>query len=108
MFSHLQIVPAGHDRPLPARLSHTSSPREDGVLAPSTLTPAGESEPVEPYEIFFYLYKPNAKFKKSAPPEPQFQLCVVECVLSFALFLILADQKVASLPRAQCQDDRDA
>ncbi|POY74704.1 hypothetical protein BMF94_2179 [Rhodotorula taiwanensis] len=83
MFAHLQIIPSGHDRPLPrGPLPHS----------PSTLTPldkpvqsADEPSAVSqlpslqeyPYQTFYHVYKPVTKYKKSDPPEPDFRLVIV-------------------------------
>lgn len=84
MFAHLQIIPSGHDRPLPrGPLPHS----------PSTLTPldkpvqsADEPSAVSqlpslqeyPYQTFYHVYKPVTKYKKSDPPEPDFRLVIVK------------------------------
>jgi tRNA-splicing endonuclease subunit Sen54 len=82
MFSHLQIIPSGHDRPLPrGPLPHR----------PSLLTPLDDARPVTtggvpgppslqeyPYQTFFHVYKPVTKFKKSDPPEPDFRMVVIK------------------------------
>jgi tRNA-splicing endonuclease subunit Sen54 len=31
-----------------------------------------------PYQIFFNLYKPSTPFKRSAPPQPDFQIVVIK------------------------------
>lgn len=31
-----------------------------------------------PYDVFFHVYKPVTKFKKSNPPEPDFRIAVIE------------------------------
>lgn len=81
MFSHLQIIPSGHDRPLPrGPLPHK----------PSSLTPLDDARPVTaggvpgppslqeyPYQTFFHVYKPVTKYKKSDPPEPDFRMVVI-------------------------------
>ncbi|KAM0786918.1 hypothetical protein ACM66B_002342 [Microbotryomycetes sp. NB124-2] len=75
IFGHLQIVPSGWDRKLPRKIAT----RQASVLTP-TVTDAPSDRPSlvdEPYQEFFHVYKPITKFKKSAPPPPDFRLVVV-------------------------------
>lgn len=32
----------------------------------------------EGYKVFYYVYRPNNRFPKSAPPPPDFQVCVID------------------------------
>ena len=34
-----------------------------------------------PYDVFFHVYKPVTKFKKTEPPEPDFRIGVIEYAL---------------------------
>ncbi|KAF9007910.1 tRNA-splicing endonuclease subunit sen54 N-term-domain-containing protein [Cyathus striatus] len=36
-----------------------------------------KSDPQSPYKIFYNVYKPSTPFKKSAPPQPDFQIVVI-------------------------------
>lgn len=71
IFKHLQIIPSGHDNPLPSKPNSTTSP------------PLEES----PYQVFYHVYKPVTKFKKSSPGEPDFRLVVIKCVPPFPSLL---------------------
>jgi hypothetical protein len=42
-----------------------------------------------PYHVFFNLYKPSTPFKKSTPPEPDFQIVVIKYVAFFLAFLAI-------------------
>ncbi|GAA6025129.1 hypothetical protein JCM11491_004398 [Sporobolomyces phaffii] len=93
IFSQLQIIPTGHDAPLPrAPLAHTPSvlnpltpsPAPSHTLAlTASSVPAGEPkrnlEDLEryPYQPFYHIYKPVSKYKKSCPPPPDFRLVIV-------------------------------
>lgn len=56
-FSSLQIIPAGRTK-------------SDYIAKPLPHN--------EPYQIFWHVYKPTTKFKKSAPPPPDFYVAVVK------------------------------
>ncbi|KAI0304496.1 tRNA-splicing endonuclease subunit sen54 N-term-domain-containing protein [Multifurca ochricompacta] len=58
-FKTLRFFPSGHSVPLWSRTR--GSPEDD----PS------------PYEVFYHLYKPNAPYRKTAPPPPDFSVVVV-------------------------------
>ncbi|KAK4057382.1 tRNA-splicing endonuclease subunit sen54 [Microbotryomycetes sp. JL221] len=75
MFGHLQFVPSGWDKPLPRALSS----RPASVLTPfTTSTPSDKPALIdEPYQEFYHVYKPITKFRKTAPPPPDFRLVVV-------------------------------
>ncbi|GAA5995551.1 hypothetical protein JCM5350_004034 [Sporobolomyces pararoseus] len=90
LFSRLQIIPTGHDSPLP----RPTLPRTASVLTPlvpsptpsHTLPPlATSTEPPRdlqdleqfPYQPFFHMYKPISKYKKSSPPPPDFRIVVI-------------------------------
>lgn len=45
--------------------------------APSTGLPSLEQFP---YQTFFNVYKPVTKFRKSAPPPPDFEIVVIKSV----------------------------
>ncbi|GAA5868606.1 hypothetical protein JCM3774_005444 [Rhodotorula dairenensis] len=86
MFSHLQIVPSGHDRPLPrGPLPHQPSPLTPldppasvEAYSPASLKVAKLPSLQEfPYQTFFHVYKPVTKYKKSDPPEPDFRMVVI-------------------------------
>ncbi|GAA6060169.1 hypothetical protein JCM10212_005170 [Sporobolomyces blumeae] len=90
IFARLQIIPTGHDRPLPrSSLPHTPSVLTPLTPAPcpshtlprpaTSLEPERELQDLEryPYQPFFHVYKPVTKYKKSAPPPPDFRLVVV-------------------------------
>jgi tRNA-splicing endonuclease subunit Sen54 len=55
-----------------------------GVAAPAghnaPLNHASDTE--SPYKVFFNLYKPPTPFKKTAPPEPDFEVVVIKCASS--------------------------
>ncbi|GAA5995244.1 tRNA splicing endonuclease subunit SEN54 [Rhodotorula paludigena] len=79
IFSRLQIIPSGHDRPLPrGPLPHAPS-----VFTPLAPVPTAAQAPdlpdleLHPYQPFFHVYKPVTKYKKSAPPPPDFKLVVI-------------------------------
>lgn len=91
LFSRLQIIPTGHDTPLP----RSALPQTPSLLTPlipsphpsHTLPPASTStEPLKelqdleqyPYQPFFHMYKPVTKYKKSNPPPPDFRIVVVK------------------------------
>ncbi|KAL8279072.1 hypothetical protein RQP46_008530 [Phenoliferia psychrophenolica] len=81
IFSKLQIVPSGWDTPLP----RGPLPKTPSVLAPliPTTAPSCGLPSLEefPYQTFFNVYKPITKFRKSAPPPPDFEIVVIKCVL---------------------------
>ncbi|GAA5984756.1 hypothetical protein JCM10908_003489 [Rhodotorula pacifica] len=85
MFSHLQIIPSGHDRPLPrGPLPHMPSPLtplDDPAVVEADSSvikaPAPPSLQEFPYQTFFHVYKPVTKYKKSDPPEPDFRMVVI-------------------------------
>lgn len=85
MFAHLQVIPSGHDRPLPrGPLPHQPSvltplDKRTGSEAPADRLPSYQEQP---YQTFFHVYKPVTKYKKSDPPEPDFRLVVIKSVLS--------------------------
>ena len=66
LFSSLRFLPYGYRSKL-----HLQKPADDS-----------------PYEIFYNLYKPSTAFKKTAPPEPDFSVVVIEYVV--LLFLALS------------------
>jgi tRNA-splicing endonuclease subunit Sen54 len=66
VFSALQIIPAGHDIPLRRDRHNSLSERNNG--SPS------------PYDVFWHVYKPVTKVRKTQPPEPDFRLVVVKSV----------------------------
>lgn len=82
MFSHLQIIPSGHDRHLP----RGPLPHKPSSLTPlddtGAVTAGGVSGPPSlqefPYQTFFHVYKPVTKYKKSDPPEPDFRMVVIK------------------------------
>ncbi|KAH9814240.1 hypothetical protein DFH28DRAFT_895417 [Melampsora americana] len=47
------------------------------VPNPPILRPKMSSREREEYEVFYYVYKPNNRFPKTAPPKPDFEVCVV-------------------------------
>ena len=51
-----------------------SGPRKSVIKAQE---PA-EKQPADPYQVFFHVYKPVTKFRKSDPPEPDFLIAVIE------------------------------
>lgn len=57
IFKTLRFLSSGHAVPLPSRA-------RSGDLA-------------SPYEIFYHLYKPNTPYRKTAPPQPDFSIVVV-------------------------------
>ncbi|KAI9443121.1 tRNA-splicing endonuclease subunit sen54 N-term-domain-containing protein [Lactarius indigo] len=57
IFKTLRFLSSGHAVPL---LSHALS-----------------SDPPSTYEIFYHLYKPNTSYRKTAPPQPDFSIVVV-------------------------------
>ncbi|BGP57769.1 tRNA-splicing endonuclease subunit sen54 [Rhodotorula sphaerocarpa] len=83
MFAHLQVIPSGHDRPLPrGPLPHQPSvltplDKRTGSEAPADRLPSYQEQP---YQTFFHVYKPVTKYKKSDPPEPDFRLVVINAV----------------------------
>jgi tRNA-splicing endonuclease subunit Sen54 len=48
-------------------------PAEDPATARSS-----QSTTTAPYRIAYHVYKPSTPFKKSAPPEPDFRIAVVD------------------------------
>ncbi|GAA5944322.1 tRNA splicing endonuclease subunit SEN54 [Sporobolomyces koalae] len=90
IFSKLQIIPTGHDAPLPrptlaqtpsVLTPLTPSPEPSHTLTPPAMSqePKRELQDLEayPYQPFFHMYKPITKYKKSAPPPPDFRIVVV-------------------------------
>jgi len=81
IFSRLQVIPSGHDRPLP----RGPLPHPPSVLNP--LSPVPEASRAKnlpsleeyPFQPFFHVYKPVTKYKKSSPPPPDFKLVVIKC-----------------------------
>lgn len=47
------------------------------VPCPPIVRPKIPSRDREEYEVFYYVYKPNNRFPKTAPPKPDFEVCVV-------------------------------
>lgn len=79
IFGRLQIIPTGHDAALP----RASIPRKANVLAPLVPNPSAEPSKLprlvdHPYQTFFNVYKPVTKYRKTAPPPPDFQLVIVK------------------------------
>ncbi|KAK0565653.1 tRNA-splicing endonuclease subunit sen54 [Tilletia horrida] len=95
-FSELQIVPSGHDlttvpRPIPSTSSLTTSP--------------------DPFEIFFYAWRPATQFRKTYPPPPEFRIAIcnarsAQYVPSLAQFAQLFDS--VPLPGTEALDEEDA
>lgn len=88
MFSHLQIIPSGHDRPLPrgplphqpSSLTPLDHPASVDTTAPVSQVAKLPSLQEFPYQTFFHVYKPVTKYKKSDPPEPDFRMVVIKSV----------------------------
>ncbi|KAL9931878.1 hypothetical protein V8E36_009193 [Tilletia maclaganii] len=72
-FSELQIVPSGHDLPLPSTTS-TASPASTVVEKP---TSSHQPSP-PPFEIFFHAWRPATQFKKTYPPPPEFRIAICD------------------------------
>ena len=51
-----------------------SGPRKSALMVQK---PA-EKRPADPYQVFFHVYKPVTKFRKSDPPEPDFLIAVIK------------------------------
>ncbi|GAA5960559.1 hypothetical protein JCM21900_002842 [Sporobolomyces salmonicolor] len=78
IFSRLQIIPSGHDAPLPrASLPHTPSELTPLVPLPPHCKPDLPDLAEHPYQPFFHMYKPVTKYKKSNPPPPDFRIVVI-------------------------------
>jgi tRNA-splicing endonuclease subunit Sen54 len=52
-----------------------------GHNAPLNKQPASDTG--SPYKVFFNLYKPPTPFKKTAPPEPDFEVVVIKYASSW-------------------------
>ncbi|KAK4703574.1 tRNA-splicing endonuclease subunit Sen54, partial [Phenoliferia sp. Uapishka_3] len=80
IFARLQIVPSGWDTPLP----RGPLPKTPSVLTPlhPTSAPSSDLPSLEdfPYQTFYNIYKPVTKFRKSAPPPPDFEIVVINAV----------------------------
>ncbi|KZT28387.1 hypothetical protein NEOLEDRAFT_1087445 [Neolentinus lepideus HHB14362 ss-1] len=61
LFESLRFVPSGHTTPLQVRTTRNLD----------------SSSPRSPYHIFYHLYKPSTPFRKTAPPNPDFYVVVV-------------------------------
>ncbi|KAF8272210.1 tRNA-splicing endonuclease subunit sen54 N-term-domain-containing protein [Lactarius quietus] len=59
IFKTLRFISSGHAVPLPSRAQCLTG------------------NPSSPYEIFYHLYKPNTPYRKTAPPQPDFSIVVV-------------------------------
>ncbi|KAG1735189.1 tRNA-splicing endonuclease subunit sen54 N-term-domain-containing protein [Suillus lakei] len=59
VFKSLRVIPAGHS--IPPYSSHATP------VAPSS-----------PYKIFYNMYKPSTNFRKTTPPQPDFQIVLTE------------------------------
>ena len=44
----------------------------------STTSPKSSSTPKSPYTLSYLLYKPNSGYRKSAPPSPNYRVCIVD------------------------------
>lgn len=80
IFGRLQFIPTGHDQPLPRQ----SIPHRPSILTPLVPLESAEEktglpqlEP-HPYQTFFKVYKPVTKYRKSAPPPPDFRVVVIK------------------------------
>ncbi|KAI5475801.1 hypothetical protein MNV49_000812 [Pseudohyphozyma bogoriensis] len=78
IFGHFQIIPSGYDKLLP----RGPEPHASSVLEPliPTTAPSIEGLPdleQHPYQTFFHVYKPVTKYRKTAPPPPDFRLVVI-------------------------------
>lgn len=64
VFKSLRVIPAGHS------------------VAPhsSRATPVA---PSSPYKIFYNMYKPSTNFRKTTPPQPDFQIVVINARTAF-------------------------
>ncbi|KAG2123798.1 tRNA-splicing endonuclease subunit sen54 N-term-domain-containing protein, partial [Suillus clintonianus] len=64
IFKSLRVIPAGHS------------------IAPhsSRATPV---VPSSPYKIFYNMYKPSTNFRKTSPPQPDFQIVVINARTAF-------------------------
>lgn len=92
IFSRLAIIPSGHDRPLSrGPLPHTPSVFTPLSPVPDNCKPK-DLPPLEqyPYQPFFHIYKPVTKYKKSDPPEPDFKMVVIKCVVTSCVPVLLA------------------
>lgn len=81
IFRHLQLIPTGHDRDL----GQSSAPHQPSALTPLSSVPPHAAALLPdtqeyPYQTFFNIYKPVTKYRKSAPPPPDFRIVVIKCV----------------------------
>ncbi|KAG0151786.1 hypothetical protein CROQUDRAFT_650839 [Cronartium quercuum f. sp. fusiforme G11] len=60
IFEALRVIPSGST-----------------VSAPPIAKPHSPLDSNQGYEVFYYVYKPNSRFPKTAPPTPDFEVCVV-------------------------------
>ncbi|KAK0564396.1 tRNA-splicing endonuclease subunit sen54 [Tilletia horrida] len=70
-FSKLQIVPSGHDLPLPSAPSSTAA--RDEVAPSLSRQPAPP-----PFDIFFYAWRPATQFRKTYPPPAEFRIAICD------------------------------
>ncbi|TFK52170.1 hypothetical protein OE88DRAFT_1657269 [Heliocybe sulcata] len=63
LFKSLRFIPSGHTTPL--------------LPPPATIKILNPAPPRSPYHIFYHLYKPSTSFRKTAPPNPDFYIVVV-------------------------------
>lgn len=91
----LQIIPTGHDTPLPRRSTPHSLPLPSHTTPrahyPTFPTPTNSTCSVQlkeeaeldslernPYQVFWDVYKPVTKIRKSARAPPDFRIVVIE------------------------------
>ncbi|KAG2147403.1 tRNA-splicing endonuclease subunit sen54 N-term-domain-containing protein [Suillus bovinus] len=79
VFKSLRVIPAGHSV---APYSSRTTP-----VAPSS-----------PYKIFYNMYKPSTNFRKSAPPQPDFQIVVINARTAFVPSLYELTELFSVLP----------
>lgn len=73
-----------------------------------------EKQPADPYQVFFHVYKPVTKFRKSDPPEPDFLIAVINAEttpipnLPFfeSIFDELPEQPIAPAPAPRTRPPR--